>query len=129
MKKSYNFQQILKKYSAKNRISKMEKVYKNIKEWQLFARKIQKNEFFRESKLREQNYECPLCNEYILDNGTLHHITYDWYCSMNKFTEVPQCKLCHDLQSIKFRKCSRKTVMVHQHCHRKLHHKKFLEEI
>lgn len=129
MKKQYDYQAFLKKYSAKNRITAMAKIYREIKEWQLFARKIQKNDYFRETKLKEQNYICPVCDEYLLQSETLHHITYDWYCSMNKNAYIPECKKCHDLQPIKFRKCSKKTVMVHQHCHRKLHDKKFLEDI
>lgn len=118
----------LAKYSAKNRLEKMKLKYNNKISWQLFATKIQFNIDFRNQKLAEQKYICPICDKEIFEHSTLHHIDYDHGCQLYKLKGLQDCKLCKSICPNFHIGCSKRTVMVHHKCHYQLHYKKYYKE-
>lgn len=106
----------------------MKEKYNNKQSWQLFAIKIQFNQDFRNQKLIEQNYECPICEEKIYQHDTLHHISYDHSCQLFKLKGLQDCKLCKTICPNFYIGCSKRTVMIHYECHQFLHNKIYLEK-
>lgn len=116
-----NFHLKIKNLIAKNRLEVTRLKYNNTQSWQLFATQIQFNQDFREYKLLKQNYLCPVCDELIFEHSTLHHIDYDHACQLFKLKGIQECKLCKISCPNFHIGCSKRTVMVHHSCHKKLH--------
>lgn len=125
MKKRVVQSEIIKKYSAKNRKRQMGNLHKYSKEWRLYAYRIGKQQYFRQFKLIQQNYMCPICDKILVGKNILHHIEYNHVCQRfldnQVFPKQPECNLCHAETPLYFHLCSENTVIVHNHCHGKLH--------
>jgi|GEM_PF-6340147 len=120
-----NLNQKIKSLTAKNRLGKIKLKYNNKQSWQLFATQIQYSQDFRKQKLLEQNYICPVCDDPIFEHSTLHHIDYDHACQLFKLKGLQDCKLCKISCPNFHIGCSKRTVIVHHYCHKKLHEKLF----
>lgn len=98
-----------------------------------------KNDFFRKYIYFRQIGVCPICDMPILDHkfkAAVHHTDYNHECDVNSgYIKVafptdedpyhthcaPNCELCFRIEPKKFEECSKKAVIVHHHCHQKIH--------
>lgn len=118
--------EILIKYSAKERFHPTGDLYNYSIGWRKFAFRIsRKREAFRNIKIQLQNNICPICELELYDEH-LHHITYRHECNFDTTDKYPNCSECFLIRPDLFKQCDEKTVVVHKDCHRKLHRKQFL---
>lgn len=98
--------------------------------WLNFASRVTKNPFMLDFLIRRERSKCSWCENTLYEKKTIHHISYDHFCSFNviirenrptqkrpsRQAKVPDCKSCHDINKDVFIQCANKLTVVHPIC-------------
>ncbi|HBA60912.1 MAG TPA: hypothetical protein DCZ92_08845 [Elusimicrobia bacterium] len=102
--------------------------------WRKFARRIIRNPFVRNFLAQRDLGVCAWCGEKMLEDGDIHHTTYDHACSFegtivvrqqtvqrhSRKRQAPDCARCKAADQARFDVCMGKLVLVHPLCNKEI---------
>lgn len=102
--------------------------------WLNFSSRITKNLFMLDFLVKRDGIKCSWCGNVMKAKPTIHHISYDHFCSYDKIvkvkrptekrpdrqSKVPDCQSCYKTDKQRFLLCAEKLALVHRMCNVKI---------